>query len=104
MPFPLSQQPCSPFGGDAISGHVVLPRLTRLPSYVLSRTSFAEAFPRANGNRQKQSGAFHNSIPGNAINSSKHYRESGVGNATGRAGAANMTARALLGKDGNTTV
>ncbi|PYV54284.1 MAG: hypothetical protein DMG98_18720 [Acidobacteria bacterium] len=45
-----------------------------------------------------------NSIPGNAINSSKHYRESGVGNATGRAGAANMTARALLGKDGNTTV
>jgi len=45
-----------------------------------------------------------NNIPGNAVNSSKHYRESGVGNATGRAGAASMTARALLGKDGNSTV
>src|SRR5260370_1728506 len=43
-------------------------------------------------------------LPGNAISSSKHYRESGVGNATGRAGSANMTARALLGKDGNSTV
>ncbi len=43
-------------------------------------------------------------LPGNAISSSKHYRESGVGNATGRAGSANMTARALLGKDGNTAV
>ncbi len=43
-------------------------------------------------------------LPGNAVNSSKHYRESGVGNATGRAGSANMTARALLGKDGNSTV
>jgi hypothetical protein len=43
-------------------------------------------------------------IPGNAVNSSKHYRESGVGNATGRVGSANMTARALLGKDGNTVV
>jgi hypothetical protein len=43
-------------------------------------------------------------IPKNAIPSSKHYRESGVGNATGRAGAASMTARALLGKDGNTLV
>jgi CARDB len=45
-----------------------------------------------------------NNIPGNAVSSSKHYRESGVGNATGRAGSANMTARALLGKDGNATV
>src|SRR5579859_7588745 len=43
-------------------------------------------------------------VPGNAVSSSKHYRESGVGNATGRAGAASMTARALLGKDGNATV
>jgi hypothetical protein len=43
-------------------------------------------------------------VPGNAISSSKHYRTSGVGNATGRAGSAAMTARALLGKDGNTTV
>lgn len=42
--------------------------------------------------------------PGNAISSSKHYRNSGVGNATGRAGTATMTARALLGKDGSTTV
>src|SRR4029077_15988046 len=43
-------------------------------------------------------------VPGNAISSSKHYRTSGVGNATGRAGSATMTARALLGKDGSTTV
>lgn len=43
-------------------------------------------------------------VPGSAVQSSKHYRESGVGNATGRQGAANMTARALLGKDGNTTI
>jgi hypothetical protein len=43
-------------------------------------------------------------VPGNAVKSSKHYRESGVGNATGRAGSANMTARALLGKDGSTKV
>lgn len=43
-------------------------------------------------------------VPGNAVKSSKHYRESGVGNATGRAGSANMTARALLDKDGNTIV
>src|SRR5947209_8992985 len=43
-------------------------------------------------------------IPGYAIPNSKHYRESGVGNANGRAGSAHMTARALLGADGNTTV
>jgi hypothetical protein len=43
-------------------------------------------------------------VPANAVSSSKHYRTSGVGNATGRAGSASMTARALLGKDGNTTV
>ena len=43
-------------------------------------------------------------VPGNAVKSSKHYRESGVGNATGRSGSANMTARALLGKDGSTIV
>ena len=43
-------------------------------------------------------------LPGNAVKSSKHYRESGVGNATGRAGSASMTARALLDKDGNTIV
>ena len=40
-------------------------------------------------------------LPGNAISSSKRYRESGISNATGRAGTATMTARALLGKDGN---
>jgi hypothetical protein len=45
-----------------------------------------------------------NSVPGNAVSSSKHYRESGVGNATGRGGSVLMTTRALLGKDGNTTV
>src|SRR5437667_6055248 len=45
-----------------------------------------------------------NNMPGNAVSSSKHYRESGIGNATGRAGAASMAVRALLGKDGNTTV
>lgn len=45
-----------------------------------------------------------NSVPGNAVSSAKHYRESGLGNASGRAGSALMTARALLGKDGNTTV
>lgn len=43
-------------------------------------------------------------VPGGAIPNSKHYRDSGVGNATGRSGAATMTARALLGKDGNTTI
>jgi hypothetical protein len=43
-------------------------------------------------------------VPANAVSSSKHYRNSGVGNATGRAGSATMTARALLGKDGTTTV
>jgi hypothetical protein len=43
-------------------------------------------------------------VPGNAVKSSKHYRESGVGNATGRSGSANMVARALLDKNGNTIV
>jgi hypothetical protein len=43
-------------------------------------------------------------VPGNAVPSSKHYRESGVGNATGRSGSAHMTARALLSKDGSATV
>lgn len=43
-------------------------------------------------------------IPGYAISTSKHYRESGVGNAQGRAGSASMTARALLGKDGKALV
>jgi hypothetical protein len=44
------------------------------------------------------------SIPGYAIANAKHYRESGVGNAKGRTGSAHMTARALLGEDGNTTI
>jgi CARDB len=43
-------------------------------------------------------------VPGNAVPSSKHYRESGVGNATGRSGSAHMTARTLLSKDGGATV
>jgi len=43
-------------------------------------------------------------IPRNAVPSSKHYRESGVGNATGRSGSAHVTARALLSKDGSATV
>ena len=43
-------------------------------------------------------------VPGNAVKSSKHYRESGVGNATGRSGSANMVARAMLDKNGNTIV
>ena len=43
-------------------------------------------------------------VPGYAIQSSKHYRQSGVGNGHGRSGSANLTARALLGKDNNTTV
>lgn len=48
--------------------------------------------------------AMSQSIPAYAIPSAKHYRESGVGNAHGRTGSASMTARALLGKDGNTTI
>jgi len=44
------------------------------------------------------------SIPAYAIPNSKHYRESGVGNANGRSGNAHMTVRALLGADGDTTV
>ena len=43
-------------------------------------------------------------VPGNAVKSSKHYRDSGVGNATGRSGSATMSARALLDKGGNTVV
>ena len=43
-------------------------------------------------------------VPGNAVKSSKHYRESGVSNATGRSGSAHMTARALLSKDGGATI
>jgi hypothetical protein len=43
-------------------------------------------------------------LPANAVSSSKHYRESGVGNATGRSGSAHMTARALLSKDCSVTV
>jgi hypothetical protein len=43
-------------------------------------------------------------LPANAVNSSKHYRESGVGNGTGRSGSAHVTARALLSKDGSATV
>lgn len=43
-------------------------------------------------------------VPKNAVPSSKHYRESGVGNATGRSGSATMVARALLSQDGSTTV
>lgn len=43
-------------------------------------------------------------VPANAVHSSKHYRESGVSNATGRSGSAHMTARALLSKDGSATV
>lgn len=48
--------------------------------------------------------ALSQTIPGYAIPNAKHYRESGVGNATGRSGSAHMTARALLGPDGNSTV
>ena len=48
--------------------------------------------------------AISQSVPGYAIANAKHYRESGVGNATGRTGTAQMTARALLGEDGNTTI
>jgi len=44
------------------------------------------------------------SIPGYAIANTKHYRESGVGNATGRSGSAHLTVRALQGKDGNTDI
>jgi hypothetical protein len=47
---------------------------------------------------------FAQNVPANAVLSSKHYRESGVGNATGRSGSANMTARALLSKDGSSTI
>lgn len=43
-------------------------------------------------------------VPATAVQSSKHYRESGVPNATGRSGSAHMTARALLSKDGSGTV
>jgi len=43
-------------------------------------------------------------VPGNAVPSSQHYRQSGVSNATGRSGSATMTARALLSKDGSATV
>jgi hypothetical protein len=43
-------------------------------------------------------------VPGNAVQSSKHYRESGVSNATGRSGSAHVTARALVSKDGGATV
>ncbi|HEY4660939.1 MAG TPA: hypothetical protein VIG91_05505 [Terriglobales bacterium] len=43
-------------------------------------------------------------VPANAVKSSKHYRESGVGNGTGRSGSAHMTARALLDKDGQAVV
>lgn len=49
-------------------------------------------------------GRAQNNIPAYGISSSVPYRQSGVGNATGRSGSATMTARALLGKDGNTTV
>jgi len=48
--------------------------------------------------------AISQSIPGYAIANAKHYRESGVGNATGRSGSAHVTARALLGQDGNTSL
>src|SRR5438105_3545992 len=48
--------------------------------------------------------AISQSVPGYAIPNTKHYRESGVGNATGRSGSAHLTARALLGQDGNTTI
>ena len=48
--------------------------------------------------------AISQSVPAYAIPNAKHYRESGVGNATGRGGSAHMTARALLGKDGDTTL
>jgi len=48
--------------------------------------------------------AISQSIPGYAIANAKHYRESGVGNATGRSGSAQLTARALLGQDGNTSL
>jgi hypothetical protein len=44
------------------------------------------------------------SVPGYVIANAKHYRESGVGNATGRTGSAHMSARALLGEDGNATI
>src|SRR5438067_4963529 len=44
------------------------------------------------------------SAPGYAIANTKHYRESGVGNANGRNGSAHLAARALLGKDGDTSI
>src|SRR5207237_9069372 len=44
-------------------------------------------------------------VPSYAINSWIHYRESGIPNGVGESeGSAVVTARALLGKDGNTTV
>jgi len=38
------------------------------------------------------------------ISSSKHYRNSGLGNATGRQGSATLTGRVLLNKDGSANV
>lgn len=43
-------------------------------------------------------------VPSYAISSSIHYRESGVPNGVGESGSAVITARALLGKDNNSTV
>jgi len=43
-------------------------------------------------------------VPGNANSNSKHYRDSGLGNAQGRQGSAVLTTRSLLNKDGSTNV
>ncbi len=43
-------------------------------------------------------------IPANAVSSANHYRDSGLGPATGRSGNATLNARALLAKDGSTLV
>lgn len=43
-------------------------------------------------------------VPSYAIRSSLHYRESGIPNSRGSEGSAVVTARALLGKDNNTSV
>jgi len=43
-------------------------------------------------------------VPQNAIVSSNHYKDTGMGHATGRAGNATISARALYAKDGSTLV
>ncbi len=50
------------------------------------------------------SAAAQTGAPQNAIVSSNHYKDTGMGHATGRAGNATINARALYGKDGSTLV